>query len=58
MEFIYSTDQLEGVQTQAVYGEYIVEKAVIKLLEGTKLQRLRSSPCRVQQAALDATNEG
>jgi hypothetical protein len=43
VEFIYSADQLEGVQTQAVYGGSSAEKAVSKLLEGAKLQRLRQS---------------
>jgi iron complex outermembrane recepter protein len=37
VEFVYSADQLEGLRTQGVHGELTAEKAVAKLLEGTKL---------------------
>jgi iron complex outermembrane recepter protein len=38
VEFIYSVDQLKGIHTGGVHGEYTTEQAVIKLLEGTKLK--------------------
>ena len=38
VEFIYSADQLKGVHTGGVQGEYTAEKAVTRLLEGTKLK--------------------
>ncbi|MEJ1962749.1 MAG: TonB-dependent receptor [Gammaproteobacteria bacterium] len=38
VEFVYSADQLKGVHTNGVHGEYTAEKAVTKLLEGTKLR--------------------
>jgi iron complex outermembrane recepter protein len=38
VEFIYSAEQLKGVRTNGVQGEYTAEKAVTKLLEGTKLR--------------------
>ena len=38
VEFVYSAEQLKGVRTHGVRGEYTTEKAVIKLLEGTKLK--------------------
>lgn len=37
-EFVYSADKLKGVHTTGVRGEYTTEKAVTKLLEGTKLK--------------------
>ena len=37
-EFIYSVDQIKGIHTEGVHGEYTAEKAVTKLLEGTKLK--------------------
>jgi iron complex outermembrane receptor protein len=36
-EFVYSSDQLKGVKTRGVHGEYTTERAVTKLLEGTNL---------------------
>lgn len=41
VEFFYSTDQLEGLKTQGVQGEYSPEKAVQKLIEGTNLKLTR-----------------
>jgi outer membrane receptor protein involved in Fe transport len=38
VEFIYSADQLRGLRTSGVHGEYTTEEAVAKLLEGTKLK--------------------
>jgi iron complex outermembrane receptor protein len=38
VEFVYSTQQLKGIHTKGVHGEFTAEKAVIKLLEGTKLK--------------------
>ncbi len=38
VEFVYSTDQLEGLRTNGVHGELTAEKAVAKLLEGTNLK--------------------
>src|SRR5688572_26226767 len=38
VEFVYSTDELEGLSTKGVHGELTAEKAVAKLLEGTKLR--------------------
>jgi iron complex outermembrane recepter protein len=38
VEFVYSAEQLKGVRTPGVHGEYTAEKAVTKLLEGTKLK--------------------
>jgi len=38
VEFVYSAEQLKGVRTRGVHGEYTTEKAVTKLLEGTKLK--------------------
>lgn len=38
VEFVYSVDQLKGVRTLGVHGEYTIENAVTKLLEGTKLK--------------------
>jgi outer membrane receptor protein involved in Fe transport len=40
-EFFYSTDQLEGLRTEGVNGEFTAEKAVQKLLEGTNLKLTR-----------------
>src|SRR5215207_1065921 len=37
VEFVYSTDELQGLSTKGVHGELTAEKAVAKLLEGTKL---------------------
>jgi iron complex outermembrane recepter protein len=37
-EFIYSSDQLKGIHTGGVHGEYTTEKAATRLLEGTKLK--------------------
>src|ERR1700686_4993995 len=37
-EFIYSSDQLKGIRTRGVHGEYTTEKVATKLLEGTKLK--------------------
>lgn len=41
VEFFYSTDQLEGLRTEGVNGEFTAEKAVEKLLEGTNLKLTR-----------------
>ncbi len=41
VEFFYSTDQLEGLRTEGVNGEFTAEKAVQKLLEGTNLKLTR-----------------
>jgi len=41
VEFLYSTDQLEGLKTPGVSGEYTAEQAVHRLLEGTKLKLTR-----------------
>ncbi len=38
VEFVYSTDQLEGLSTKGVRGEFTAAKAVSKLLEGTNLE--------------------
>ena len=38
VEFVYSADQLKGVRTTGVQGEYTAEQAVTKLLEGTNLK--------------------
>jgi iron complex outermembrane recepter protein len=38
VEFIYSVDQIKGLRTGGVHGEYTTEKALNKLLEGTKLK--------------------
>jgi len=38
VEFVYSAEQLKGIHTNGVHGEFTPEKAVIKLLEGTKLK--------------------
>src|SRR5882762_7494259 len=38
VEFVYSAEQLKGIHTKGVHGEFTPEKAVIKLLEGTKLK--------------------
>lgn len=38
VEFVYSAEQLKGVRTEGVHGEFTTEKAVTKLLEGTKLK--------------------
>ena len=38
VEFIYSVDQIKGIHTGGVHGEYTAEKAVTKLLEGTNLK--------------------
>lgn len=38
VEFVYSADQLAGVRTNGVHGDYTAEKAVTKLLEGTELK--------------------
>ena len=38
VEFVYSADQLKGIHTNGVHGNFTPEKAVIKLLEGTKLK--------------------
>jgi iron complex outermembrane recepter protein len=38
VEFIYSVEQIKGIHTGGVHGEYTAEKAVTKLLEGTKLK--------------------
>ena len=38
VEFVYSPEQLKGVRTNGVHGEYTAEKAVSKLLEGTQLE--------------------
>ena len=35
-ELIYFADQLEGIHTNGVQGEYTAEKAAAKLLEGTR----------------------
>lgn len=40
-ELFYSTDQLEGLRTEGVNGEFTAEKAVEKLLEGTNLKLTR-----------------
>ena len=37
IEFMYSAEQLKGLKTAGVQGEFTAEKAVTKLLEGTKL---------------------
>ena len=37
VEFVYSVEQLKGLHTNGVQGEFTAEKAVTKLLEGTKL---------------------
>jgi iron complex outermembrane recepter protein len=37
-EFVYSIDQLKGVKTGGVHGEFTTETAAAKLLEGTKLK--------------------
>lgn len=37
-EFMYSADRLKGVHTNGVRGEYTAEKALTKLLEGTRLK--------------------
>ena len=37
-EFVYSAEKLKGVHTTGIRGEYTTEKAVTKLLEGTKLK--------------------
>jgi len=38
VEFIYSVDQIKGIHTGGVHGEYTAETAVIKLLQGTNLK--------------------
>ncbi|MGH7707392.1 MAG: TonB-dependent receptor domain-containing protein, partial [Vulcanimicrobiaceae bacterium] len=38
VEFVYSAQQLKGINTKGVHGAYTAEKAVTKLLEGTKLK--------------------
>src|SRR5262249_32823481 len=38
VEFVYSAEQLRGIHTNGVHGELTAEKAVTKLLEGTKLK--------------------
>jgi iron complex outermembrane recepter protein len=37
VEFVYSAEQLNGLRTPGVHGQLTTEKAVAKLLEGTKL---------------------
>jgi iron complex outermembrane recepter protein len=37
-EFLYTADQLKGVRTAGVSGEYTPEDAIKKLLEGTRLR--------------------
>lgn len=37
VEFVYSAEQLKGVRTNGIQGEYTADKAVTKLLEGTQL---------------------
>jgi outer membrane receptor protein involved in Fe transport len=37
VEFVYSTEQLEGLRTQGVHGQFTAASAVAKLLEGTGL---------------------
>lgn len=41
VEFFYSTDQLKGLRTEGVNGEFTAERAVQKLLEGTNLKLTR-----------------
>jgi iron complex outermembrane receptor protein len=41
VEVFYSTDQLKGLRTEGVNGEFTAEKAVQKLLEGTNLKLTR-----------------
>lgn len=36
-QFVYSTDQLKGIETRGAHGEYTAAKAVAKLLKGTPL---------------------
>jgi iron complex outermembrane recepter protein len=38
VEFIYSADQMKGIRTAGVHGDYTIEQAVGKLLEGTQLR--------------------
>lgn len=37
-ELVYPADQLKGIYTAGVHGEYTTEEAVNKLLDGTKLK--------------------
>ena len=38
VEFVYSAEQLKGIHTNGVSGNFTPEKAVLKLLKGTKLK--------------------
>ncbi len=38
VEFVYSAEQLRGIRTPGVHGEYTAEEAVTRLLEGTQLK--------------------
>ncbi len=38
VEFIYQTEQIRGINTGGVSGDYNAREAVLKLLEGTQLQ--------------------
>ena len=38
VEFVYSAEQLKGIHTNGVRGNFTPERAVLKLLEGTKLK--------------------
>ncbi|MBL8272006.1 TonB-dependent receptor [Steroidobacter sp.] len=40
VEIAFSTDQLNGMQTRGVHGEYTVERAVSELLQGTALKAI------------------
>ena len=37
VEFVYSAEQVKGLRTRGVEGEFTAKEAVIKLLEGTRL---------------------
>lgn len=41
VEFVYSTEQLKGLHTKGVQGEFTAENAVLKLLDGTNLTLTR-----------------
>src|SRR5512138_46015 len=38
IELIYSADQLKGVRSQGVHGEYTTARAITELLRGTKFR--------------------
>lgn len=56
VEFVYEVQQLRGLQTKGVHGEFTTEHAVAKLLEGTKLQVTKHQSGAVLIATPQATS--